>query len=303
MPNLSDNANRQNFIHQCQQLSGNLGNLSSRAIKTALLRAANVQLVACGVPPLAFAEDPNSDANGYFDFGPWALTFGGAANEGAIKTYAMLASLADTAYHESRHCEQWFRIAQMGAKGDLPIKMGLPAVRKDAAGLSADLGIALNAAQAAVNNNDYRQSGISQLTIKSWFDSIYGPLGNRRGNIYAFIQAEYDRYRNLPEEADAWRIGGAVGDGVREALNIREGYPSHHDWMMLTRRKWHRRSPELKAVDHALEVYDGNRSVQNKAALRNVFNTWYGPKNGITIRNGLDAEGMGVVDRLSQFLA
>lgn len=303
MPNLSDAPMRDAFIHECVRLSDNLSRLSARAIKRALLDAANARLRLCGVLPLAYAEDQNSAANGYFDFGPWALTFGGAANEAASKTYALLASLADTAYHESRHCEQWFRIAQMGASGQLPRRMMLPAVRSDAVGLATDLGIAPVAAQAAVANSDYRQSGITQTKITAWYVSIYGALGNRRGHVYGDLAANYDRYRGLPEEVDAWQQGGAVGDAVREALNIRPDYPSYHDWMLLTCKKWKVRSSELKAVDRALEAYDAQRTQPNKVALRTAFNTWYGPKNGATIRNTLDAEGRGVVDRLHDFLA
>jgi hypothetical protein len=301
--NLADNACRGAFANECEQIAAGVDRLSVRALKTALLDAANRQLTLCGVPTLAFANDPMSDANGYFDFGPWALTFGGAANENASKTYTMVASLADTVYHESRHCEQWFRIAQVAASNELPPKMGVPAIRADAVGMAADLGIAARAAQAAVADSDYGASGISKHTIIQWFNSIYGPLGTRRSNIYAFLQGEYDRYRNLPEEQDAWRLGGALGDEVRVALNIRSDYPSHHDWMALTKGSWYnRRSTALKAVDLALLAYDNGRTSGNKALLKGVFDTWYGPKNGQTIRNVLDAEGTGVVDRLRNFL-
>lgn len=302
--NLADNACRAAFANECQQVAASVDRLSVRALKTALLDAANRQLTLCGVPTLAFANDPQSDANGYFDFGPWALTFGGAVNEKASKTYTMVASLADTVYHESRHCEQWFRIAQLAASKGLPHRMGLAAIRADAVGMAADLGIAARAARDAVANNDYGASGISKNTVILWFNSIYGPLGTRRSNIYAFIQNEYERYRNLPEEQDAWRLGGAVGDEVRVALNVRADYPSHHDWMALTKGSWYnKRSAALKAVDQALLTYDNGRTSGNKALLKGVFDTWYGPKNGQTIRNGLDAEGMGVVDRLALFLA
>lgn len=302
--NLADNACREAFATECEQVSGNLNRLSARGLKTALLTAANRQLALCGVAQLGYADDPGSTANGYFDFGPWALTFGGAANESASKTHAMVASLADTVYHESRHCEQWFRIAQMAASGRLPVRMGVPAIRADAPGLAQDMGISPTAAAAAVANSNFGASGISAVTITTWFTSIYGAHGTRRGNIYAFLQNEYDRYRNLPEEQDAWRLGGAVGDSVRVALNIRADYPSYHDWMALTKRSWYnKRSTELKRVDAALQVYDGARTVGNKALLKIAFDAWYGPKNNQTIRNVLDAEGVGVVDRLNAFLA
>ena len=48
----------------------------------------------------------------------------------------------------------------------------------------------------------------------------------------------YDKYRNLAEEVDAWRLGDALGDDLKQAIGVRDDRPSYRDWKALTKGKW-----------------------------------------------------------------
>jgi hypothetical protein len=114
----------------------------------------------------------------------------------------------------------------------------------------------------------------------------------------------YQSYRNLPEEVDAWRCGDSVGEEIKEKIGLSDKRPCYKDWRLLSKAKWYQsRSKDLQAVDDAFKVYEKTPNAVNKGLLKTAFTTWYGPKGGSTVRNGLDVNGIGVVDLLDQFLA
>lgn len=61
---------------------------------------------------------------------------------------------------------------------------------------------------------------------------------------------------------------------------------THAQWKDLTARSGHWRSPELKAVDEALEIHEGTPNQQNLDTLKTAFQKWYTKKKGeVTHRN------------------
>ena len=51
----------------------------------------------------------------------------------------------------------------------------------------------------------------SQYEAEQWYRSMYGDLSDER--LDALNNGTYDDYRNLPEEADAWKARDEVTEG------------------------------------------------------------------------------------------
>jgi hypothetical protein len=121
--------------------------------------------------------------------------------------------LANTLYHEARHTEQFYRIAQIHA-GTGALESGLPT--RTGRGVSRDIvKMAYNkpvrrsvsgkpffeAIERSYTNHDYRNTILRKLLT----------LDPEVRNSPAF-QSIYRDYRNLAEELDAWRTADKVSN-------------------------------------------------------------------------------------------
>jgi len=105
--------------------------------------------------------------------------------------------MADTVYHEARHAEQWYRMAQMRAGQG-----------RTAAQIATEMGIPARIAAVAAGAPLARGS-MDALIADGWYQSVYGSGSAHRERVLG-PTGTYDEYMNLPEESDAWRVGGAV---------------------------------------------------------------------------------------------
>ncbi|RMG61687.1 MAG: hypothetical protein D6722_19325 [Bacteroidetes bacterium] len=163
----------------------------------AIARLANQQLQAAGVPNVTFTVQNMADL-GQFDFTTWSLTLGQAALSVATPTQAQLDDIANTVYHEARHAEQWYNIAQLRAGQG-----------RNAAQIASELGIPNNIATAAVAD-PIAPGSAKALIAQNWYNNIYGAGGARRNRILA--SGTFAQYRALAEEHDAWRVGDELDD-------------------------------------------------------------------------------------------
>jgi peptidoglycan hydrolase-like protein with peptidoglycan-binding domain len=206
-----------------------LGNAQARG--RALLEAVNAQLTASQTPACLMAlQDLGNDA-GQFDFATWTLALGQTPFSADSVTGEEAADMANTVYHESRHAQQWFLMARMLAgqrqtASQIATGMGIPAniaaqaVANPAAPGSTE---AVEAAgfyesvyggHAAARNqtlDDVEKLDTKQKAARQAFEDDPTPLNQARlAAAKAAFEEAYARYRNLPEEADAWRQGDAV---------------------------------------------------------------------------------------------
>jgi hypothetical protein len=182
-----------------------------------------------------FMPDEKSVASGAFDFRVWRMSLGLKALRTAQPTRDQAADLVETVYHEARHAEQWFRMAQMRAGRGL-----------SAAAIAAEMTIPPRIAALAVAAPLERGS-MQAVIAEGWFDSVYGAGQEDRNAVLTraeadeealrAAQARYDKaktpaneaalaaakakrdesravYQNLPEENDAFATGKMTGAGV-----------------------------------------------------------------------------------------
>lgn len=225
-----------------------------------LADAANSELKKVGVPETGTVVKPLGQRNGELDFGPWNIALNETKFDQPKTTPAEMGAMADTVYHETRHAEQWFRIARLeAAKG------------KDAAAIAVTLGIKPAVATKATKV-PLTGTTTDAKEAKEWYDSIYGAGAAARNTVIgnlathgtaletssnasnaagveynktladptatneqkqakleawktahatylaakATFDATYKAYRELPEESDAWAIGGQVADAYKK---------------------------------------------------------------------------------------
>jgi hypothetical protein len=209
--------------------------LTPRERADELVRLVNVHLEAAGVPAVTIdARDIGVDA-GNFHFQTWQMRIALPAVSKDSLTRDDAADIVNTVYHEARHAEQWFRMAQLQAgRGH------------SAAGIAFELGIPrriANLAKAAPLDPESMQGVIAA----GWYDSVYGSGAEQRNATLNTVEAAakardrardrnakhpsaanqaaqdaaeerfdraHDRYRDLAEENDAWATGPMTGAGV-----------------------------------------------------------------------------------------
>ena len=180
----------QTVIHD--QWAG-LGTKEARA--DAILAKVNERLTAAGVPAVGkVIQDLDGDL-GRFSFSLWSIRFDEAMLDS--DSVADEADFADTVYHEARHAEQWFRMAQMRAgqgrtAAQIASEMGIPAAQA-AAAFAAPLA----------------EGSMDALIADGWYQSVYGTGREERRHALS-DEGTFAEYQNLPEESDAWRVGGAT---------------------------------------------------------------------------------------------
>jgi hypothetical protein len=212
-----------------------------------LTDAALTELKTVGVPAYAVAfKSTLGAAAGQFDFPTWTMDVGKTPFEGANPGLATVAELSNYVIHESRHCEQWFRMARRTAgKG------------KTTAEVATSMGIPQRIADEAVKA-PLTAAGAELTEAEGWWESVYGGKSADRRKVLdevlkagadynaaeakrvavagkptstkpeieqatkdrdaAFVKftAAHAKYTALPEEADAWKIGLAVKAAVQK---------------------------------------------------------------------------------------
>ncbi len=200
-----------------------------------LVALVNERLAAAGVPVVTPAFDANTNNDGSFDFPTWRMLIGRGRLGGDTISLHDAKEIADTVYHEARHTEQWYRMAQLRAAQGL-----------SAAAITTELGIPARIATLAKADPLVRGSMLAVIA-QGWWDSVYGAGAERRDAVLTEVdradtalkqarqratanptaanqaaleraQARFDRafaaYRNLPEENDAWATGPSAAAGV-----------------------------------------------------------------------------------------
>jgi hypothetical protein len=117
-----------------------------------------------GIPLPKFFYKPEKDKNtqGYFKRSEWSITINSTAYPDQETAIDRIPNLLETLYHETRHCEQYFRSARLMAVS----------YENNAERIANDLGIPLKVAEEAIKNpypskKSLKQKKKSQTSQKS----------------------------------------------------------------------------------------------------------------------------------------
>lgn len=197
----------------------------------------------CEIPVTSFSPDRVKGNKGLFVFAEWKIELNPnylPASFGYMNDVTEdFVLFAEVLYHEARHCEQWWYMAQYLASQyrsssflahhtkKRVIKLLPPnspvLLDEGASYLSRKLWIPQRIARLAINSPLQTNDPLFQLT-QGWYDSVYGEKSGKRnivlrplylkgnvghqhvGGLYHYKNETFLRYKELAEEQDAWAI-------------------------------------------------------------------------------------------------
>ena len=144
---------------------------TAEARRDRLVELVNQRLATAGVPPVTPIFDTNPNNAGSFGFARWVMRIGRARLDGDSISEEDAREIADTVYHEARHTEQWFRMAQLRAGQGLGV-----------AAMVTELGIEARIARLARAEPLVRGS-MEAVIAQGWWDSVYGSGSAHRESV------------------------------------------------------------------------------------------------------------------------
>jgi hypothetical protein len=174
------------FLAQARDMEINWEDMAPEERATSLVEAANTQLQAVDAYPTIVPPNLVSmDDNGQLDFREWQIKLNQDRFEAETIESATAGDVAATVYHESRHAEQWHRMARMLAQqGKTPRqikkKLSIPEfVAADAAEKPLDMG-----------SKEGQEA-------KAFHGSVYGKGKNARNRTLEGIERAGKRYEKV----------------------------------------------------------------------------------------------------------
>lgn len=200
-------ANAAEFCKAMCELKKNWAKMTPAERQAALSKAVNDQLAKSGAPPVGINPKNFSSASrlGELDFQNWNLDVNQNLFNKASLSDADMSQLGNTVYHEARHAEQWYGMAQYNANS-----------AGSANALASGMGIPQNVADSAFANPTTAGS-YGDTFGGAMYQSVYGADGSYRNGVLNGLGQTpqpanaYQQYRALPEERDAWRTGDTMG--------------------------------------------------------------------------------------------
>ncbi|MBA3394497.1 MAG: DUF4157 domain-containing protein [Deltaproteobacteria bacterium] len=227
------------FAGKMRDIEAQWATMSPDAKAAHLQDTVRAELAAAGLPDVPVKKQALNGNNGEFDPASWQVRM----DEGRLAN-APPAEVANTLYHEIRHMEQFYRIAQeLRMQGMDPATIhqqtGIPDHIIQHAGSDPHLLTPAQRAQAqSYFDSMYTNSAGNRATRQRLYDAgtevtarnaDYERINNDPAASHADKVAAYDRamqafrdyeaamagYKGLPEEADAYR----AGDAAEAAIN------------------------------------------------------------------------------------
>lgn len=156
------------YSTKAKDLLANQGDKTDEQVALELCAEVNKSLQAQNIPPLNFETKEDIGGRGVFRASEWKLLLSPRQfHEEKLKDMTQTTS---TIYHEARHAEQAYRVAQMlaGKKhtaSQIVIKTGLnPAI----------------AAIAAQEENHLQAGTMEAVIAEGWYDSLYSDAGKKK---------------------------------------------------------------------------------------------------------------------------
>lgn len=176
---LNTPANQREFARGFKHLQKMWPTLTAVQRKQRIEDLVNAQLHKGGVPRVGIVPTDLPTDDGQLNFEAWKLAINKKLLNGNHLPEAQAKELAKTVYHESRHAEQWYLIAQQkaaqlgGAVGETPAQKAM-AIKK---AMRIPYSTAAHACHQPLGAHDGRKACAQALN-----DSIYGAHAARRNN-------------------------------------------------------------------------------------------------------------------------
>src|SRR5690348_6111461 len=160
---MADGATRKEFIGSFRKLQHDWAKLPPKDREVGLNKCINNALAKSGSPNVNVSAVPlSAGRNGELDFTTWTVKVNDTLTDSDSLTEIGAKKLANTMYHETRHAEQWFLIAQK-----------LAAEGKSSTEIQKQTRMPASIADSAVKN-PLRKNDPRQMCADTLYASIYG---------------------------------------------------------------------------------------------------------------------------------
>jgi len=244
---LKDKEHTAQFAGEMKALEGSWSAMNPAERADAVSARINARLRDIGVPALRVTTAAlGSQECGRFSFAKWSMVLNEQMLAAPQLTRSQSAELTNTVYHEARHAEQWYLIARVLAEDGVPPdeasnKTRIPPAICEAATSEP----ALSDAQADMARRFYdsvygkhkhhrdnvlaegdRFNRLMPEAERLYRASMADPgvsLEEKREKTRSLMrlreleEENHQAYRQLPEEKDAFEVGGAAGEAYRRA--------------------------------------------------------------------------------------
>ena len=172
------------FIGVAKKVREHWAELTPYGRAEVLVNAVNFELAHFDIPKVGFTLEDLGNDNGRLDFENWVLELNETRFKKATPEAADLPGISRTVYHESRHADQWFRMArlQVGLKmkgDDIADKLGIPAwVVKEA------------------QKQPLKGDSPEAKEARQWFESVYGAKADERNKTLTDLDDIGTKYRD-----------------------------------------------------------------------------------------------------------
>lgn len=177
------------FIVAAKDVQKNWTSLKAEDRAASFGKVANAELKAASVYEVIPKLEDLGQFAGQFHFGTWILGLGKAPFSAASVTDGEAAEMAGTVYHESRHAEQWHRMARL-----------LAGQGKKPAEITTSLGIPAKVAADAATKPLKDATTAEGKEATSWYESVYGAKAAERKKLFKETRP---KYRKLLDDAQA----------------------------------------------------------------------------------------------------
>lgn len=243
-----------------------------RELVNAIMSAINAELRAISVPETSVSLNDAGGNLGTFSFDTWTIDLSPSAvfnNKTKISdlTEDEAAEAVNTLHHESRHCEQWYRMARLLAGKLLGVPTtilgGIIQVVTVAAQIANDMGIPARIALMAAMNPLYNTGSQESAEAQAWYDSVYGANAAYRELILGSLDTAIDP------------LNGQLND-LLSAVRLKNAATTDYD----------RDTAQAEVDNHIATV---NNQLANVYAVRDgALQTEYTRLSGISTRNAIE---------------
>jgi hypothetical protein len=225
------------FVEHARRVQAEWSSLPPSERMGELGRCANQELALVGVFPCRLDLQSLGDDAGKFIPNEWQLLFNRATFEKPTIDKTEAAEIADTVYHEARHAEQFFQVARLmagkmkpaeiAAKTAIPIQIATEAHKQPLTAGTPEAALAESVQQSVYGQDrPHREATLTKLKeatteVKAAEAAVKGTAQGTEEHSQAIRRFEaaksnYRRamrdYKALPEEQDAFRVGGKLKD-------------------------------------------------------------------------------------------
>jgi hypothetical protein len=181
------------FAKDLQKIQANWQNMTVPERLSALKLAINTTLNAAGLPTCdVIAEKMSGDTAGQFETRNWKLFVDSDLLNQPTLSNKNAIELGKTLYHEARHSEQFYRIAQMLASQPPDGQKRTPQQIAN----ELNLGNAFSVAQRATQSVQNTPLSPAQLQVaNAWYQSMYGTGRNHSLQVYNQLATARQAYQ------------------------------------------------------------------------------------------------------------